>query len=384
MDEWTKIKATKEASEKEVNEIVDKIDEIVDEENGESLENEMLELVRELPEVVQKKVQNIMTVCKEKNEKAETAAEERENIRKLKDEDFEQDKLTEIELKRFLEKKLSTGVKAEIKHLNESKRKLLQEYDSRNEDIHSMEKRLAENEKFRDDLKTAEEDIIDDHLDEYDANKLLKVRSTVEKYRNGINQNITMIDNLNIERAQLSAIDYDLKKQERILMEKEQTSVVVEKLKGVIEIKAKNKEKILEKDEQLRDLDLEHEQNKIFVEDAVKEENKLVKKMPEIGQSKYQQLAAEKVQYIHKVSDAEERVNGLLALQEDVTKQINDMDENEEVLIENKLIGFDKQTFKNMKKIDKDNKEMAKKREKEMLKWKKNLQPFQLFQRYVL
>ena len=61
-----------------------------------------------------------------------------------------------------------------------------------------------------------------------DAKEHLQVRCTEERYRSDIDRSAMNVGDLVVERRGLWRIYYDLRKQERTLIEKEQTSDVVE------------------------------------------------------------------------------------------------------------------------------------------------------------
>ena len=129
-------------------------------------------------------------------------------------------------------------------------------------------------------------------------------------------------------------------------------------------LKQKNKKELDEKEDLISQLDKECYLHKTFVKDAVKDETDILLKMTEEGRLKYRQLAADRSEQNKKVSNVKEKLTTLVQAKREVVSKMDEIDENEEVLIENKLVGFDKKTFKELKKKQKDNKPLPRRRKK--------------------
>ena len=141
--------------------------------------------------------------------------------------------------------------------------------------------------------------------------KMMYTRGDIQKQLNEMNEKGNLMDDLQIDTAVLESRNREFKDQERILMEKEQTPDVVSQLRHIIEVKAKNKKELDEKEDLMRQLDKEYYLHKTFVKDAVKDETDILLKMSEEGRLKYRQLAADRSEQNKKVANVKEKLTTL-------------------------------------------------------------------------
>ena len=185
-----------------------------------------------------------MVLRKETKKEAELTAEEKDILIKSKEDDHVTDKITEGKLETFLKNKLNHGVKEELKNLKELKKLHQVEHDKLNKKIEAVEHELDDQITACDNIILSEEELITgDKLEKADVDKMMYTRGDIEKQLNEMNEKANLIDDLQIDRAVLESRNDEFKVQERILMEKEQTSDVVSQLKHIIDVKAKKQER---------------------------------------------------------------------------------------------------------------------------------------------